>query len=794
MKNSKMASVIILIIIMAALGVWLITRTIHHSSQLKESGIAPQSAQFIGTSSCRECHEIFYQLWAPSHHGTAMQPFSAELARTKLTAQESDIEIKDYRYCAEIKTGIGVVRENGPEGDQEYRIDHVLGGKNVYYFLTPMKRGRLQVLPVAYDTNEKIWFDTTASMVRHAANLEDEVLNWKDPLLTFNTSCYNCHVSQLSTNYNLETDTYRTTWAEPGINCETCHGSGSEHVRVFREAPEGHIPEDSKIISMSTFSNKQINALCAPCHAKMTPITTTFRPGDRYFDHFTLAAFENPDFYPDGRDLGENYTFTLWLTSPCVKSGQLDCIHCHTSSGRYRFKEAQPNNACMPCHAEHVANAPAHSHHPADDESSQCIACHMPKTKFARMWRSDHSMRPPTPSVTMAYESPNACNICHTDRDAAWSDEYIREWRLRDFQAPVLHRTGLIDEARKRDWTRLDEMLAYLTSEERDEVFAASLIRLLRPCNKEIKWPIIVEMLSDPSPLVRASAAESLNDHLTPRTVKALLNAAQDEYRLVRIRAAAALARYPQQRLETQARQRLERAAAEFEESMQVRPDDYTSHYNLGNFHMDRNDITRAIASFEKAIKLQPKSILPLINISIAYARGGRNDKAEESLNKALQLEPNNPAANLNLGLLLAEQDRKQEAEQVLRTALNSDPNLAAAAYNLGIILAPDRIKETISLCRRAYQLSPDESKYAYALAFYLNQTGDYNGAIPILERMINRQVANSRFYFFLGEIFERQGRAEDAINIYRKAVANENLTHDDRAVFAAKIRIPNAS
>ena len=49
---------------------------------------------------------------------------------------------------------------------------------------------------------------------------------------------------------------------------------------------------------------------------------------------------------------------TSWLMSPCAKSGQLDCLKCHTSSGRYRFKdEARANEACLPCHAERVAKA-----------------------------------------------------------------------------------------------------------------------------------------------------------------------------------------------------------------------------------------------------------------------------------------------------------------------------------------------------------------------------------------------------------------------------------------------------
>ena len=446
----------------------------------------------------------------------------------------------------------------------------------------------------------------------------------------------------------------------------------------------------------------------------------------------------------------------------------------------------------MPCHAEQVADAAAHSHHPLDDESSRCISCHMPKTRFARMERSDHSMRPPTPAVSIAFGSPNACNICHTDREAAWSDKYVREWRVRDYQAPVLYRAGLIDAARKGDWTRLDEMLGYLTDEERDEVFAASLIRLLRFCGEERKWPVLVSMLNDLSPLVRANAAESLHGHLTSQAVAALVKATQDEYRLVRIRAAASLAGYPQHLLPTQTRKNLERAAAEFKESLQVRPDHYTSHYNLGNFYLDRKDIARAIAAFETAIKLQPKSIPVLVNASIAYAKAGRSGRAENTLRRALRLAPENPAVNLNLGLLFAELGRKQEAELALRTALKYDPNLAAAAYNLGVILAEDRIAETLVWCSRAYELSPNESKYAYTLAFYLNQKGNTQRAISILEREVERQTSNSGSYFLLGEIFERQGKTEKARNIYQKAAANQNLSPADRSVFAAKIRAPS--
>ena len=38
-------------------------------------------------------------------------------------------------------------------------IQHVLGGKNGFYFLTSLGKGRLQTLPLAFDVDKKEWFD-----------------------------------------------------------------------------------------------------------------------------------------------------------------------------------------------------------------------------------------------------------------------------------------------------------------------------------------------------------------------------------------------------------------------------------------------------------------------------------------------------------------------------------------------------------------------------------------------------------------------------------------------------------
>lgn len=726
-----------------------------------ENPAAPKSEGYAGSVSCRECHEKFYQLWSTSRHGLAMQPYTSEFARKELTAQENEIEIGKSTYRADISDSGGFVLERGAGGEKKYRIEHVLGGKNVYYFLTPLEKGRLQTLPVAYDARKNEWFDTAASGIRHfPGGQAGQQVDWKDTAYTFNTSCHGCHVSQLTSNYDLKTDTYTTTWAEPGINCEACHGPSAEHNRVFREASKGQKPEDIKLSSWKGFTPEQKNAACSICHAKMSPITATFTPGERFFDHFDMATLEDPDFYPDGRDLGENYTYTSWRMSPCVQAGKLDCVTCHTSSGRYRFKaEEKANEACMPCHENHVKDAAEHTHHQEGSKGSQCISCHMPMTSFARMNRTDHSMLPPTPAATVAYKSPNACNVCHTDKDAAWADKYVREWRTRDYQAPLLKRASLVDAARKRDWSKLPEMLSYVTGKDRNEIFATSLIRMVVSSGDPRVVPVLLDAVRDPSPLVRAAAAAALQQVPTREAVQALATAAGDDYRLVRVRAAASLAGYRNLPLDDAQKRTVAAANEEHLVSILSRPDQWASHYNLGNYHMDRRDFKEAVASYETALKLEPRAVLAMVNESMAFARMGENRKADELLQRALKAAPDNAAANFNMGLLKAEQSDPKGAERNLRKALEADPRMAQAAYNLCIITSTDRINEAVDWCRKAAELSPQSPEYAYTLAFYLNRKGDSDEAVRVLTAIMKKHPGYKDAELLLGEISKKDKR-----------------------------------
>ena len=69
---------------------------------------------YTGSVSCRQCHEEFYKLWATSHHGLAMQPYTSDFAAKELEPLAEPISIGEYQYTVEIGPTSGRVRQTGP--------------------------------------------------------------------------------------------------------------------------------------------------------------------------------------------------------------------------------------------------------------------------------------------------------------------------------------------------------------------------------------------------------------------------------------------------------------------------------------------------------------------------------------------------------------------------------------------------------------------------------------------------------------------------------------------------------
>ena len=367
----------------------------------------------------------------------------------------------------------------------------------------------------------------------------------------------------------------------------------------------------------------------------------------------------------------------------------------------------------------------------------------------------------------------------------------MRTWRERDYQAPILRAAELVAAARKNEWARLDEMLEVVRDPEQDEVVRTSLIRLLAPAQAAQKVPALLAALEDPSPLVRSAAAAALVGWTTPEVVSALLGRTADPVRLVRVRAAGSLSGLPPGDLPAKLGANLARATAEMEAALTVRPDSWTTWYNLGNLHAQRGENEQALAAFQRASRLRPDVVAPWVNAAMVHAHLGQLGMAENALRRALEAEPESAAANFNLGLLLAEKNRPQEARERLRAALAAEPDMAAAAYNLASLLGEDGAEEARGLYRRAWEASPGQARYAFAYAWALERSGSGGEALKVLSDTMGRGVVSADLYGLLAHLYEGRQDAGAARAVLQRAASDARLSPQERAAFAERLRGP---
>jgi len=747
--------------------------------------------EYMGSSDCRSCHERFYQLWSTSHHGKAMQAFSSSFAKT-LKPMKKPIRVGDKTFFVELSEKGGVLRETLADGTvKTYPIRHALGGRNIYFFLVPIEQGKLQVAPLAYYVHTGLWYNSTASMVRHfQSGPADSAVDWTDRQLTFNTACHDCHVSQLDKNYDEKTDSYHTTWNEAGINCEVCHGPAEAHIKAAKKAAKKG--EKLKNLELLTWHGdldaKQRDASCSPCHAKMMPLTRDFTPGELFFNHYDLTSYEDRDFYADGRDNGENYTMTGWAANACANSGKLECIHCHTSSGRFRFKD-NPNMACLPCHEKRVKNIRKHAHH-SKDSMVTCVDCHMPKTAQAYMTRSDHSFRPPSPAASLEFGSPNACVVCHFDdndpmwlntihtnkADSVWANKHVEKWFGKNSQDKMLKLGRMVSAAREERWEKLPEILAYFDDPSCDQAAKVALLRLLQQSYDPRKNPVIYKQCSDKSEWVRSAAAAALRDDRSAQATKLLLAATHDTFRTVRIRAAQSLIARDLSGSSVEDQKSFDRAHKEYWNSLVIWPDRWATYYNQGIYFNKLGKSSEALEAYEKATELRADVVQPLLNASLLYARKGDSTNAYVLLKKALKIEPTSPAVNFNLALIEAERGNTDACEKHLRTTIKIQPRMAQAAYNLGILLRQQKKEEGFEWLKKSVELNPSEWTYLSGYIAFLREAKRFSEIESILKKSVASKQAPAEAFFTLGALYQQTQRFSEAMELYKEVVKSDHL------------------
>ena len=613
-----------------------------------------------------------------------------------------------------------VMRTPGDSGTaSDFAAVRAIGVEPLVQYLVNGADGGLQVLENAYDPVQEVWFNVFGD-----DRQPGEWGHWSGRGMNWNSRCASCHNTNLQKNYDVRSDRFATTFEEPGVGCEACHGPLGVHV----VDPANEVPGPR--------SQDRVLHVCGSCHARRTELTGAFSPGEAFDDHFLLSVVDGSDrYYADGQVRDENYVFGSFLGSRMHRAGVV-CGDCHDPHTDELLLAG--NALCQRCHGTGLLDAPliepsGHTHHAEGNPGSQCVACHMPQTTYMqRHPRRDHGFTSPDPSLTVELGVPNACNRCHEDRIPQWALDRVTSWYQPVRALRSRERGHWVASARALDPAVVAPLKAML-EQEPSEFWRASAASLLGNfLNEAQARRALLAGLGDDRSLVRAYAVRSLEplaQNGDPAVVQALRPLLADPARNVRIATAMVLRgiRGPGVRARPDVKAFLDHNADQPQGRLQF------SLYDLS-----RGDHRAALAHIEQALVWDRASTPLLQQQAVVLSELGRSEEAVNALEEAVRLAPDSAHLHYLLGLAYNEVNEAKRMIAELRRAVALSPALGRAWYNLGLALhAEGEADSALDALERAQVTMSDDPRPSYARATIHYQRGDLDASLAAAEEAL---------------------------------------------------------
>ena len=701
---------------------------------------AQPAAGYVAEAACGECHAAQQRAVAGSQHARAMQPASAGTVKGNFngaTFRKDGVTTRFFR-----RDGRFFVNTDGPDGrPADFEVRYTFGVEPLQQYLVELPGGRLQALPVAWDTVGRRWFHVYGNeRIDHR-----DVLHWTRTAQNWNTMCASCHATQVRKNFDAGTGTYGTTTFALGVGCQACHGPASAHLAWARGDRAAVSGAKGFAASLAPGAGRRQVDACGYCHALRSTLTSEYPPGAPLLDHALPVPLEAPNYFADGQQREEVFVLGSWLQSRMHQKGMV-CSDCHdVHSGKLR----QPGDAlCTGCHnASGPAARPGidtaglrrrdyaaatHTHHTVP---VSCVECHAPKRTYMVVDpRLDHAFRIPRPDLSAGTGAPNACNGCHRDRDARWAAAAVARWYgpgRRDEphygQALAAARDGRAGAAR--------ELQRVATDRAEPAIVRAAAIDALGALPSRAALDIAVAGLADGDGLVRVAAIRAVSALDPQASLAALPARLGDPLRAVRIEAAMALAplvrRLPQDQRATWDAARREAEAAAVENA--DRPQGWLA---LAQLAQARGDAAAAEKALRAAHDREPAFIPATLQLADFLRGTGRDGEGLALLREAAQRAPREAALQEAIALALVRAQKKPEAIEVLARARALPGATTRTEYLYAVALADaGRRREAIAVLDAAAKKRGDRD-VLLALAAYRNEAGDAAGAKAALGRL----------------------------------------------------------
>ena len=704
-------------------------------------GALEAEPRFVGRARCARCHEKETKAWTGSNHDHAMTEATPETVRgdfgdgTREAAFAGDgLRARFFR-----RGGKYLVETEGPDGRYaEYEVAYTFGWRPLQQYLVRFPGGRLQALPVAWDTERGRWF----FVYEGQRILPGDWLHWTRNGQNWNGMCAQCHSTNLAKGYDAAKDTYATTWSEIDVSCEACHGPGSRHA-AWAEVPamgRAKTPNAGLVQKTSGIGNRELVELCAPCHSRRSELGPWKHDGAALLDSHLPVLLDEGLYHADGQILDEDYEYGSFLQSKMYRMG-VRCTDCHDPHTAKRLKEG--NDLCTRCHAAETYDDAAHHFHKREwqgkpSRGALCESCHMPTRNYMVVHaRHDHSIRVPRPDLSRALGVPNACGNagCHADKGLDWVVAKYDGWYGK---ARKPHYGTTLAAARRGEPAALPGLVRLAGDPLSPGVVRATALSLLVAFPGPDADAALRRALVDEEALLRRTAAVTLRIADPGERVARLAPLLADPVRAVRLDAAAALAGTPPDLLKPYQAEALAKGIAEYEAAMEYMLDFAGNAHNLGNLAARRNDPAKAEAWYRRALAVDDLFFPAKSNLAVLLARQGRNDEAEKLLREVVAAYPDNAEASYSLGLLLAETGDLAGAAASLAKAAAGFPRDARVHYNAGLALArAGREAEAEKALRRAVELEPGSPDLLFALGEFLLRRGRFGEAEAVADRIL---------------------------------------------------------
>ena len=694
---------------------------------------------FVGSGKCKLCHEAEYEKWHGSHHDLAMDVANEEtvlgdFSNVQYTDPQSSITTRFFRDSNRF-----MVETEGADGQRGiFEISHVFGVYPLQQYLVPFPGGRLQCLNIGWDARESRWYRLPPYNVRDS----QDWLHWTNGGQTWNGMCAECHSTRLSKGFDIQSETYTTTWFEIDVGCEACHGPGSGHLAWAEKPVLARSAEKTfglTVIPDPAANDSQIS-ICAPCHSRRFQLGDNDHGPAELLDKIVPSLLEEGLYYADGQILEEVYVYGSFTQSKMYMNG-VQCSDCHDLHSLETHR--QGNELCLQCHrGEEYDTADHHFHKRTYEgkpsEGHLCVKCHMPGRYYMGIdYRPDHSLRIPRPDLSDKTGSPNSCSMqgCHADKPVQWSIDYFTKWYG---EKRKLHYGEILAEGRKRNPDYLVRLLDLASDTLLPTIVRATAVSLLGNYPSDDVSDVFETALQDTEPLVRYTAIRNISVTDQQKLLTLIAPKLYDSIKAVRIEAAVRLAAVPESLLREDDREAFHHALAEYKKAMFYNSDFAPQRYNLGNLASTLGKTDEAIALFESALKIDDQFYPAQVNLAMILNQNGENQRAETLLRKAVQHNPQLYEISYSLGLLLAEMSKFEDAAYYLGNAADGMPEYSRVRYNHALaLLKLERWSEGIQALEMAVRAEPANEEYFSVLANLYARSGQREQAKLLAEQVL---------------------------------------------------------